>query len=55
MKKVDNETMANLQGGVSGRTCMYLGWATIGFAFAGQFGWSFGTAAGALAAGCFDK
>lgn len=54
MRKMNFDAMINFEGGVTGRTCMLLGWATIGFAFSGQFGWAFGTGTAAIASGCFD-
>ncbi|TDE18654.1 hypothetical protein E0F88_03715 [Dyadobacter psychrotolerans] len=46
--------MTSLQGGVSARTCLSLGWITLGYAAVQQWGWAVGTVAGAFGAGCFD-
>lgn len=55
MKIINNNSMANVSGGVSNRTCMILGYTTFGYALAQQWGWAVGTFAGAAGAGCFDK
>jgi hypothetical protein len=54
MKRINDNVMASLQGGVSARTCLSLGWVTLGYAVVQQWGWAVGTAAGAVGAGCFD-
>jgi hypothetical protein len=54
MKKLSNENLTFIQGGVSNRACLILGTTTLGFLLFQQWGWAVGTFAGAAGSGCFD-
>lgn len=54
MKKLEENQLESITGGVTARACMLMGGVTLLYAAAQQCGWALGTFAGAAGAGCFD-
>jgi len=60
MKKIDFETMSEIEGGISERSCMLLGGIVVASGIAAIFAIqalaaAIGTTTAAVIAGCFDK